>query len=446
MSKHGTYKERYKRIQEENARKEANRKREVRVKELQRKRAGLQSQADVLYTKFNEQKTAIANLDAAIAAETDPATKEQLKNNRAITKVARDSIETQWKTADNRVKEITNKINKLKTKNLFFPTSGRTPGTKGQKTPAGPEVKTSGGKVKFPYKYNAPLVRNAYFNPTSITSKSLDTLSINYSAYQTAQDAWKNAKPAKGAIQMDREVVADQLKAFDRKRSNVKPDPQLYGFRFLYNPKEVSMGWQTQAQVDPQFIAKDETLPVSSGLTAASVSFTLILNRIEDMNYIDENGLTSQFKKRSENVSGTLFDVDPGQRNLAQQASLLDRFPYPDAVSAEDLKEIYKKGTMYDLEYFFRVIHGPAGRFTNKFDIKTADWAYLRLALLELHLGDSMRYRIIIDSIDVNHTIFNDRMVPLFSTVRLTCRRLLDYPNQDNVGVLQPGTTTFKQG
>lgn len=435
MSKHGTYKDRFNKIQEKNAQKEAERKRKVRVEELRRKLAGLQSKADVAYKKVEEQNKAIKKISDLIAVETNPVTKEQLKNNRAILKVSRDELIAQWKTADNRVKEVTNKLSKLKKDK----TKGKS--SKSDK-PAGPEVKTSGGKVKFPYKYNAPLVRNAYFNPTSITSKSLDALSINFASYNNAQNAWKNAKPSKGAIQMDREIVKDQLAAFDKSKTNVKIDPQLYGFRFLYNPKEVTMGWGTQAQVDPQFIPKDETLPVSTGLTAASVNFTLILNRIEDMNYIDENGLVNATWEQAQQKETALLNInevtDPAQRTSILNSFLAPTFPYPEAVEGELLKEIYKKGTMHDLEYLFKVLHGPAGTFTNKFGIKTSDWAYLRLSIVELHLGDGMRYRVIIDDVSVNHTIFNDRMVPIFSTVRLSCRRLLDYPNQD-VSATQPG-------
>ena len=97
MSKHSAYKERYKKIQEENARKEANRQREVRIKELQRKRAGLQSQADVLYTKFNEQKNAIN----AVGSKTDAAINQaDTANNKADASLFRMS------EANNKVQDI----------------------------------------------------------------------------------------------------------------------------------------------------------------------------------------------------------------------------------------------------------------------------------------------------------------------------------------------------
>ena len=104
-------------------------------------------------------------------------------------------------------------------------------------------------------------------------------------------------------------------------------------------------------------------------------------------------------------------------------------------MSLEDLKEIYEKGTMYDLEYLFKTINGPAATFTNKYGIQTADRSYMRLAILELHLGNSMRYRGRITDLEVNHTIFNSRMIPLFSTVRISLARINDaYVLPDNTG------------
>jgi hypothetical protein len=50
----------------------------------------------------------------------------------------------------------------------------------------------------------------------------------------------------------------------------------------------------------------------------------------------------------------------------------------------------------------------------------------MRLAILELHLGNSMRYRGRISDLEVSHTIFNSRMVPLFSTVRISFARIND--------------------
>ena len=56
----------------------------------------------------------------------------------------------------------------------------------------------------------------------------------------------------------------------------------------------------------------------------------------------------------------------------------------------------------------------------------TADKGWLQGTPVDLHLGDGLRYQVRIGSLDVNHTIFNDRMVPILSTVNITCHRFYD--------------------
>lgn len=404
--------------------KKTNRQKEQEAKNLKKQAATIKAKADNLYKQYTEYNAAVTNIEKAIAAETNPATKATLKANRAITIKARDEKYKQWKTQDILVKQLTNKANILLGKKDVSVQRGRV-----TNTASGPAVNANNGKAIFPYQFNAPLVRGAYFNPTSIAAKSIDenNLSINFASYQDALTAWKNTKPARGALQMDREFTQLQINNFDPANARTKLDLQMYGFRFLYNPKEVSMGWSTQGFIDPEFVPQDEAIPISTNMTASSVSFTLVINRIEDMNFLDKNGFTSeQAKKFAANTSTPTGDLDPAQRNRIYSANFLANSPYPETVSLEDLQEIYNKGTMYDLEYLFKTINGPAATFKNKFGIQTADRAYMRLAILELHLGNAMRYRGRISDLEVSHTIFNNRMVPIFSTIRISFARIND--------------------
>lgn len=408
--------------------KKTNRQKEQEAKNLKKQAATIKAKADNLYKQYTEFNTAVKNIEKAIAAETDPATKATLRTNRTVTIKARDEKYKQWKTQDILVTQLTNKANILLGKKDVSVRKGKV-----TYSPAGPVVNSNNGKAIFPYKFNAPLVRGAYFNPTSISAKSLDenNLSINFASYQDALDAWKNAKPAKGALQMDREFTQLQINNFDPKNARTKLDLQMYGFRFLYNPKEVSMGWSTQGFIDPEFIPQDEAIPISTNMTASYVTFSLVINRIEDMNFLDKNGLMSSHLKRvsensTEQAAGVTADMDPAQRTRMFSANFLSQFPYPETLSIDDQVDIYNKGTMYDIEYLFKTINGPAAVFKNKFGVQTADRAYMRLAILELHLGNSMRYRGRISDLEVSHTIFNSRMVPLFSTVRISFARIND--------------------
>jgi hypothetical protein len=148
--------------------------------------------------------------------------------------------------------------------------------------------------------------------------------------------------------------------------------------------------------------------PVSANLITSTVVFEVLLNRIADFNHLKSDG------------------------------SLVGAYPYGQIdVPIAERKQIYDRGTMYDLEYFFKTINGPRATFTSKFNGLTADAGWLIPSSLELHLGAGMRYRIRINEISINHAMFNNRMVPILSTVRFVCGRYNDGPGTP-IQVTQP--------
>ncbi len=248
------------------------------------------------------------------------------------------------------------------------------------------------------YKYNAPMVNSAYFGMENIQSRLLDGNHVDQGNFTDARQAWQGVQGGRGTIQMDKKF----LQSFTSTDfADSKFDLQKYGFKFLYNPNTVSMAWGLMNSMDPTFQASqlDKFQVVSTALMSSTVSFELVLNRIADFNYLDETGLRPSAKS-----------------------------PYPLDVSPEDLKEIYQKGTMYDLEYFFKTVNGPSGTFVSGLNGSTADRAWMRPQFVELHLGNAMRYRVRIGEFAVNHIMFNDRMVPIFSSVKITCSRMNDGP------------------
>jgi hypothetical protein len=197
---------------------------------------------------------------------------------------------------------------------------------------------------------------------------------------------------------MDRDSISTIREA--QEQSIIELDNNMYGFKFLYNPKDVAMAWGIMDQMDPTYVAsgQDAFNVISAGLMSSSVTLTLILNRIEDMSYLDSDG----------------------NYNTATS-------PYPGTeVSLKDRKEIYEKGTMYDIEYLFKTLNGPRGEFVSKINGTTADRGWLRPSIVELHLGARMRYRVRVQSLAVSHTMFNTRMVPIFSSISLTVGRFND--------------------
>jgi len=247
------------------------------------------------------------------------------------------------------------------------------------------------------YMYNAPMVKAAYFGSQSFQDNILGNNRVDPGAYSDARNAWSGVTGGRGTIQMDKKVI--QTMEPQLSGQSDKLDLQKYGFKFLYNPTTVSMAWGLMNYMDPPYEAagKDAFAPVSAGLMTSTVDFELILNRIEDFNHLNENGL--------------------------------DGFnPYAVIVPSDDLKSIYRKGTMYDMEYLLKTLNGPSAQFTSELNGETSDRSWLRPTIVELHLGNAMRYRVRIANLSINHIMFNSRMVPILSSVKITCSRFNDGP------------------
>lgn len=268
------------------------------------------------------------------------------------------------------------------------------------------QTKNGGGAddwKKGGYTYNAPLVKSAYFTSLSGINESLqgkmaNEVYVDQGNWNDARKAWQNNIGGRGTIQMSRE---DMAVIAETQVSNITADPKLYGFKFLYNPEKVGMAWGIMDQMDPTYVASgdDPFSAISAGLMSSSVTFNLILNRIEDFKYFTVGG-------------GFLTDPNP----------------YPITIPTEDRLEIFEKGTMYDIEYLFKTLNGPRATFVSNLNGITADRGWLRPSIVELHLGARMRYKVRVQNLAINHAIFNARMVPIFSTVQLTVGRFNDGP------------------
>jgi hypothetical protein len=286
-------------------------------------------------------------------------------------------------------------------------------------------VKPTDGAKTFTYKYNAPMVVSAYilnrpskdgnYNNPQVESTRNDKLITSPATYtkNARNEAWQSNENgiagSKGVIQMSSWLAArTKLSADAKKDKNFST--QMYGFKFLYNPTTVAMSWGVNTEVNFQLesLGLDKSVPLTGGLAGSTISFDLLLNRIGDMAHLTEYGLRDGIY---DPITGKLF---PSTN------------PYPTNVELEELQSIYKKGTMYDLEYLFRATNGYSAQYTSDIGGITADRGWLFALPVELILGDGMKYLVRITSMNVNHNIFNDRMVPVLSTISLTCTRYYD--------------------
>ena len=335
----------------------------------------------------------------------------QVEIDQAIT--GRDGCRALITESNNKVinlnKSITNTQNQIN--NLIGTKPPVSDKTSGNSTGGGSNTNNQGGNVdvKFStdYKYNAPLVAGAYLSKgiaadsiSGTSNKSQSAFPINAPVFTDAYNAWRGVTGGRGTIQMDRKYVAN-IAASQTATYNPKLDPQMYGFKFLYNPTTVQMGWGVQQMMDPTFEGSGQDIfnPISSGLISSTVVFEILINRIADFSQLNSDG------------------------------SLKGKYPYGQIdVSQQERQQIYERGTMYDLEYFFKTINGPHATFTSMYNGQTADTGWLRPSSMELHLGAGMRYRVRLNDLSVNHAMFNDRMVPILSTVKFTCGRYNDGP------------------
>jgi len=256
------------------------------------------------------------------------------------------------------------------------------------------------------YKYNVPMMKSAYFHTGDLQTR-LTKAGVNTPAdFKNAQnDAFKQPG-TRGAIQMN----ADTAKYLQEKFKSVKGkkiDPNAYGFRFHYNPTSVTMSYGQMQDVSPELLQGGEGTKFNpiTPLGQGGFSFELYLNRIDDMSYAQSDGTLK--------LDGVTYDA-------------LDL--YPQSVSSDTVKEIYRKGTMYDLEFIFRAVHGGSNDYTSALRGKTSDIGWLAGVAVEFHLGDNMRYLGRINGVSVNHVLFNERMVPMLTVVRVEASRFYDIP------------------
>jgi hypothetical protein len=322
-----------------------------------------------------------------------------------------------------------------------------------------PDTKTPGsvdtGTSKFydsttAVVYNVPSVKEAYFRHSETYGKrglpmtpSGDVPVVSYGTNKSpfglrtgtsgapskvgeAWELWQAGLNHKGMIQtylgnssaMNNSMVssADGKVSTDVKKW-IQQNKIRHGFQFLYNPTEITMDYSSMPDVDitGYLSGMDTVPPIGTAGANGSITFQILLNRMLDMRYYDvagDNGLPT-YKLRKGVVSSEIYDRPPS--GTATETSLLP------GVSEQEM--IARYGTMYDIEYLLRTIIGFT--MTNTITgTHTSDFGYLGAYPVELHLGQNLRYLVTIASMSIHHTAFDERMVPIFSYVDLTCNRL----------------------
>jgi hypothetical protein len=261
------------------------------------------------------------------------------------------------------------------------------------------------------YTYNIPLIKSAQFGSESGLSLALQDTAGQRLTPKSIKDglaAFNNYGNSKGVIQMSAETAYYLGKEQNKKGFKGKKSIP-YGFKFHYNPNSIGMSYGTMTDMSPELLmsGRDKINPIVPPGTGG-FGFELMLNRLEDLSYINEDG-----SLKSPN-NGNADQTDRSRELWGQ------------FVGQPTLKELWNKGTMYDLDFLFRALHGGQGDYMSSLRGKTSDQGWLNGAAVEFHLGSNLRYLGRITSIDITHGVFNSRMVPLISYVSIKAARFYD--------------------
>lgn len=251
--------------------------------------------------------------------------------------------------------------------------------------------------------YNASAVKEAYFSST----RAYQDLMKHYnqpSAIKAAGELWTSAAGSKGMIVTSEQVLKAWNSGSNAPTSSNQFDTHNYGFQFQYNPGTVGMSYFTSPNVDVAMMTSGMEMFNLAGTSGSQggVSFQIIINRIADMQYYSGAGLI-----KAGLDSKKIYSKPPQ--------------------SVQEQKDIYNKGTMYDVEYLLRVLMGTTMKSYLRGN-NTADMGWLPAIPVELHLGKTLRYLGTVNNVSLNHIIFNEKMIPLFTTLDIGFARLPDYP------------------
>jgi hypothetical protein len=264
---------------------------------------------------------------------------------------------------------------------------------------------------------NVGMVTEAYFSPLASFSNTFNLQTNNRPrVIQQAEQLWETSAGNKGIIQSF--VPRDNLSSYNFNASlprDVKTNTQeRYGFQFHYNPGSIDMTYAGIPDIDVGYVGSGEDVfnLVGSQVSQASITFQLILNRVFDMQYY----------------------TPAGRLRFDSPQSLYS----PQTPTFKDQEQIYNRGTMYDVEFLLSSILGF--RAGTQFRGNTADLGWIGGHPVELFLGRSLKYLAMTQGASLRHIIFNERMVPTFTTLSLTFNRIPDYANSGDSGAT--GVTT----
>ncbi len=259
-------------------------------------------------------------------------------------------------------------------------------------------------------RFNAPMVKSAYFRNNSIVDRALLSQAVEpmlAAKMVETLSTFGDGDTNRGFIVSNQKAREAALsRQSDKEKAITGGFKVPYGFRFHYNPQELNQTIGTLQGISPELMmsGKDQANMITPPTQSSTISFTLYLNRIEDMNVLANTTRTAPLITNADS------------KNY-----------YPEVVTQADRKLIKDFGTMYDLEFLFKAVNGEMGGYTSPLrGVKTADVGWLNGMAIEMHLGRKLRYLARIINISIKHILFTENMVPTLSIVSISAHRFHD--------------------
>jgi hypothetical protein len=188
--------------------------------------------------------------------------------------------------------------------------------------------------------------------------------------------------------------------------SNAANLDKLWGFRFLFNPSYISINMSSNNKVDWTRPNENGAVLIADGI-GGTISVNILLDRVADM------ATMKQWKKN-------------GGGPLTQAA-------YPVTMDAEQCAGILHRGTEYDLEYLFRVVNGNPQKVIlmgespkDGLELLSANMGYMTQIPFIFKISERQRYKVILESINIEHSMFTRDMIPIRTVVQIGLQRLPD--------------------
>lgn len=195
-------------------------------------------------------------------------------------------------------------------------------------------------------------------------------------------------------------------------------NPTLWGFRFMYNPASLDFSVSTYDGVNVAYIfsGKNTAQPTGVESSGSMITLSLPITRVDDMQAILAGN--ERFKLNSgTGIPNLTYPINNAAATLYARAGNY-------GVDENDLKQIARRGTGYDLEFLFRAVLGR--QWKTAFRGNTADVGLVFSLPLRLYLSNTMVYRVRMRGISYTHKSFTTSMVPLHTILGLTFERIPD--------------------